>query len=71
MTTPEYKSECCVYVWGNNPKRATMKGRECSVIAYGKRNSALIEFKNGQREIVSRRSYRHKPTTVRKEVRDE
>ena len=42
--------------WGNNKKRKTLKGRECKVIARGKMNSILIEFKNGQREIVSRRS---------------
>lgn len=45
-----------VYRWGNNPKRAAMKGRECKIIARGKMNSICIEFNNGQREIVSRRS---------------
>jgi len=46
------------YVWGNNEKRKTMKGRECKVIARGKKNSICIEFDNGQREIVSRNSIR-------------
>jgi hypothetical protein len=46
------------YAWGNNPKRATMKGRLCRVIARGKKNSVMIEFEDGQREIVSRHSYR-------------
>jgi hypothetical protein len=47
------------YVWGNNAKRATMKGRACRVIARGRMNSCLIEFSdNGQREIVSRYSVR-------------
>ena len=45
------------YRWGNNEKRATMKGRECKIIARGKKNSICIEFlDNGQREIVSRYS---------------
>jgi len=49
-----------VYSWGNNPKRKTMKNRSCQILAKGKKNSALIEFKNGQREIVSRRSLRRR-----------
>lgn len=48
-----------IYCWGNNEKRATMKGRECIVIARGKMNSCLIEFTdNGQREVTSRNSVR-------------
>ncbi len=44
-------------MWGNNSKRATMKGRECKVISRAKRmGSICIEFNNGQREIVSWRS---------------
>lgn len=35
-----------------------MKGRSCTVIAAGKMNSVLIEFENGQREVVSRRAVR-------------
>jgi len=44
------------YHWGNNEKRAGMQGRECKIIARGKKNSICIEFENGQREIVSRYS---------------
>ncbi|MBA7526586.1 hypothetical protein ES705_18748 [subsurface metagenome] len=44
------------YRWGNNSKRTTMKGEECKVITRGKMNSVCVEFENGQREIVSRRS---------------
>jgi len=48
-----------IYAWGNNEKRATMKGRDCKVLAHGKKNSIMIEFTdNGQKEIVSRRSVR-------------
>lgn len=42
-----------IYAWGNNKKRATMKGRACRILAYGRMNSRLIEFENGQREVVS------------------
>ena len=49
------------YCWGNNPKRAAMKGRMCRIIATGKMGSALIEFDNGQREISSRRALRAVP----------
>jgi hypothetical protein len=47
-----------IYVWGNNPKRATLKGRRCRVIARGAKNSCLIEFEDGRREIVSRYAVR-------------
>ena len=47
-----------IYVWGNNPKRASLKGRKCRVLMRGKKNSALVEFENGQREIVSRNALR-------------
>ena len=45
-----------IYHWGNNPKRATLKGRKCRILARGKMGSILIEFENGQREIVSWRA---------------
>ena len=47
-----------IYSWGNNPKRATMKGRKCRALRRYKRNSALVEFENGQREVVSRNALR-------------
>jgi len=47
-----------IYHWGNNPKRATMKGRICKIVTSGKLCSVLIEFCDGQKEITSRRSLR-------------
>ena len=48
-----------IYRWGNNPKRAEMKGRVCTVLIRGGMNSALVEFLGtGQREIVSRNALR-------------
>jgi len=47
------------YTWGNNDKRAGMKGRVCRVLARGKKNSIMVEFiDNGQQEIVSRYALR-------------
>ncbi len=48
-----------VYGWGNNVKRATLKGRRCRVVVRGAMNSALVEFGDtGQREVVSRNALR-------------
>jgi len=47
-----------IYVWGNNRKRKTLKGRECRVLVRGKMNSALVEFDGGQREVISRNALR-------------
>jgi len=45
------------YTWGNNSKRKTMKSRLCRILAYGKKNSIIIEFLDtGQKECVSRYS---------------
>lgn len=41
-----------VFIWGNNAKRATLKGRSCRIVASGRMRSRLVEFENGQREIV-------------------
>jgi len=47
-----------VYVWGNNERRVQMKGKRLRVIVRGKMNSALVEFEDGQREIISRNAIR-------------
>lgn len=55
-----------VYAWGNNAKRAAMKGRECILLASGRMGSVLIEFvDNGQREITSGRALRKAQATDR------
>jgi len=47
------------YTWGNNEKRATLKGRSCYIISVGRMNSVAVRFTdNGQHEIVSRRALR-------------
>lgn len=46
------------YAWKNNPKRAALYGRKCRKLATGKMQSVLVEFENGQREVVSFRALR-------------
>ena len=46
------------YSWRNNSKRLTLLNRECRVIVRGSMNSALIEFEDGQREVISRNALR-------------
>jgi hypothetical protein len=47
-----------VYVWKNNAKRETLHGRKCRVLKRLGGNSRLVEFENGQREVVSGNSLR-------------
>ena len=47
-----------IYGWGNNPKRATLRGRRCRVLQRLNLNSAVVEFENGQREVISRNALR-------------
>ena len=54
------------YAWKNNPqmglypcpKRITLYGRCCRVVARLALGSVVVEFENGQRECVSRRALR-------------
>ena len=46
------------YTWGNNEKRATLKGRKCEVLHRLAKNSVHVRFENGQEEIVSRNALR-------------
>ena len=47
-----------IYTWGNNTKRTELKGRQCKLIARLSMNSAVVEFENGQREVISRNALR-------------
>jgi hypothetical protein len=55
-----------IYKWRNNPKRQTLYGRTCRVVARGKMNSCLIEFENGQRECVSRNAIKRIKTEAKR-----
>ncbi len=46
------------FAWKNNPKRARLYGQRCRVITRGKRNSALVEFEDGERVVISRNALR-------------
>ena len=46
------------YGWKNNERRAAMFGRPCRVVVRGAMGSVMVEFEDGQREIISRRALR-------------
>ena len=43
-----------IYRWRNNVKRAEMYGHRFRVLVRGRMNSALVEFEDGQCEVISR-----------------
>ena len=48
-----------IFAWGNNSKRAKLKGRKCFILFSGKMNSIVVEFlDDGQKEVISRRALR-------------
>lgn len=48
-----------VYAWGNNSRRAELKGRRCVIEASGTKNTVLVRFiDNGERVTTSRRALR-------------
>lgn len=46
------------FAWKNNIKRQSLYKRVFKIVSYGAKNSALVEFNNGQREIISRNAIR-------------
>jgi hypothetical protein len=46
------------YAWRNNVKRETMYGRRFLILCRGTMNSAMVQFENGQIEIMSRNAIR-------------
>jgi len=46
------------YSWRNNPKRRAMYGKQCKALAWGKKNSVLVEFEDGNKEVISRNALR-------------
>jgi len=54
METKQY-----IYGWKNNAKRRALYGRRCRALARGKMNSVLVEFEDGNREIISRRAIKN------------
>ena len=47
------------YAWGDNPRRAELKGRLCVVVARGRMRTVLVEFLDtGERVTTSERALR-------------
>ena len=46
------------YAWKNNEKRETLYKRRFKVLKRLAHNSALVEFENGQCEVISRNAMR-------------
>lgn len=45
------------YRWGNNPRRAELKGRVCMILAWGRMNTILVQFLDtGERVTTSRKA---------------
>lgn len=44
------------YVWGNNPRRAELKGRKCVVLCIGKMNSCAVRFPDTGEQVVNSRN---------------
>ena len=48
-----------VYAWGNNPRRRSLQGRRCRILARGRMSTVLVEFlDNGERVTTSSRALR-------------
>jgi len=46
-----------IFTWGNNPRRAELKGRRCVIEASGRMNTVLVRFLDtGERVTTSRRA---------------
>ena len=47
------------FAWGDNPRRAALKGRRCRVLARGRMGTVLVEFADtGERVTCSFRAIR-------------
>lgn len=55
-------SRVYVYAWGNNPRRAALKGRRCVIEARGALSTVLVRFLDtGERVTTSARAVRADP----------
>jgi hypothetical protein len=53
-----------LYAWGNNPRRAELRGRLCVVVARGRMNTVLVRFLDtGEQVTTSRRAVRPAPSS--------
>jgi hypothetical protein len=55
----EREERIYTFVWGNNPRRAELRGRRCRVLARGRMGTVLVEFLDtGERVTTSHRAIR-------------
>ena len=47
-----------IYTWKNNDKREILYGKRFRILVRGRANSALVEFEDGTREVISRNALR-------------
>ncbi|MBA7674067.1 hypothetical protein ES703_82274 [subsurface metagenome] len=47
-----------IYSWKNNPRRQALYGKRCRTLAWGRMNSVLVEFEDGNKEVISRHALR-------------
>jgi len=57
------------YGWHNNEKRLKLYGRRFRVLVRGGPNSALVEFENHGREVISRNAIRSWNPDLRQRLR--
>lgn len=46
------------FMWKNTPERRALFGKSCKVVGKARFGFAYVEFENGHREVVPRRSLR-------------
>ena len=56
-TIPEFQY---IYVWGPRLMGFARKGQACRVLVRGSMNSALVEFEDGFRAVISRSALRRR-----------
>jgi len=54
-----------IYRFRNNAKRKLLYGKRCRVIKRLAKNSAVVEFEDGHKEIISRNALRRKNDKAR------
>lgn len=42
-----------IYRWGNNPRRAALKGRQCTVVARGSMGTVLLRFSDTGEHVTT------------------
>lgn len=46
------------HVWRNNPRRAELRGRHCTILAVGRMNTVMVRWETGGFDLVDRQALR-------------